>query len=279
MKYHALIYYFLLCVVYNIYPNESWQLIKIDSEWGDYYYKNPSDNQCGAAITVNIERYDNIYQALECMKAGHKHIYLGDLLSLTPDLELQIKAMELKQIILADSDFILYTKGNERNALLLQKQQLEFRNAIKNNFDPMHIINNNYLLGKLLNYDEDDIKYFYKRMAVLEPLMAKMGDRAMLPYAQWTLPEQEQFDALVSENREWLLRYETNKQHAQEWLASNEPYTLEQLKSQNAALAAALEESSPEHQIKKNISEPVPGNQKKESWWRLLFNKIYQFFS
>lgn len=192
------------------------------------YYKNPLPEQCGAAINESTYRIDSIYQALEGMRVGYKHIYLGFSRSLTPDIEPHIEALGAKYLILErPSDgfgLILYTSDGERNALLLQKYQLQKKVAFERN---------DYLVGKLLNYEEEDIKYFYKRAHVLQDLMLEMGDRIHLPYMHWSATEQERFDSLVSANERWAFAYENNKKCAVSWLAAHEDYTIAQLEHFN----------------------------------------------
>lgn len=123
------------------------------------WYKNnysfiPSVKTCGAAINrdeVKIE--DSFERGIQCMLAGHKDVYYGNVAGIIYDrIPEQYAKREIQLITLPDGNFVLYTKKGERNAHLFAKQDQDELSR-----------KNHYLTGHLLGYSEEDIKYFYER--------------------------------------------------------------------------------------------------------------------
>lgn len=119
----------------------------------------PSAQTCGAAVKREGTTPASFEQAIQCMLAGYKDVYLGNVAGFIferiPD---EYTKQEIQLITLPNGNFLLYTQKGERNARLLEKAiKEEARNS--DSFDER----NHYQFGHLLGYREDDIQYFYEK--------------------------------------------------------------------------------------------------------------------
>ena len=111
----------------------------------------PTAKTCGAAISRQQLIVDTFDRGIQCLLAGYKNIYLGNLAGILYEyMPKQIDAQEIHVLVLDDGEFILYNAKAEENARLLAQQTKE-----------KYI--NPYLDGKLLEYTPEDIKFFYER--------------------------------------------------------------------------------------------------------------------
>ncbi|CAN5184595.1 hypothetical protein BH09DEP1_BH09DEP1_3910 [soil metagenome] len=128
-----------------------------------WYIKNysfiPSAKTCGAAVNPNAQLEDTFERAIECMLAGHKDVYWGNINGILQErAPQQFADREIQAIYLPFGSFILYTKKGDQTAHLLEQLiQEEDKHGFA--FEQK----NHYLFGRLLGYSEEDIKYFYER--------------------------------------------------------------------------------------------------------------------
>ncbi len=110
-----------------------------------------SAENCGASISARGIQVDTFLRGLACLKAGYKDVYVGNIIGVLFEYISEEYAKKEIQIILEpDGKFILYTQKGARSAQFLVKAREEN-------------INNDYLIGHLLGYKEEDIKFFYDR--------------------------------------------------------------------------------------------------------------------
>ena len=94
---------------------------------------------------------DTFQRGIACLGSGYKHIYLDTIQSVVYEqLPDKYESGEIQVIPLPDGHFIIYTPKSARNAHLLEQQIKE------SNINP-------YLMGTLLEYNPEDIKFFYNR--------------------------------------------------------------------------------------------------------------------
>lgn len=111
----------------------------------------PSAKNCGPAINLQGQGADTFERGIQCMLSGYKNVYLGDISSIIYErIPEHYASREIQLITLSNGGFILYTQKGKNNAHLLEL-------ALKGDFK------NDYLMGYLLDYPEEDIRYYYDR--------------------------------------------------------------------------------------------------------------------
>lgn len=154
----------------------------------------PTQQNCGAAITRNQPlMIDTVERAIACIQAGYKHIYWGDQEEIDQKFP-HLSNKDIKFLNVPNKQRIIYTQKGCLSAHLLadylteyfktiqrlkkfkdptlaQKQQLEHLDSFNGR--------NHYLIGQLLQYNEDDIKYFYERNKI------KTFDKDKKTACQW----------------------------------------------------------------------------------------------
>lgn len=150
------------------------QSFNISNNW----YKDfiPSKECCGAARNAKndyIDYFDEINEIncrIKCMVAGYKKVYWGIERELSyiaeeflPLENLGIRIIRVENGInfnnnLEEKSIILYMPAGKEEALMLEEYEHVF--AKKYSHNPKKELNH-YLIGKLLNYNYEDIEYFY----------------------------------------------------------------------------------------------------------------------
>lgn len=251
------------------------QVLPINSQEATQYIPDPSQDDCGAAISKNKLRNDNINQALACMQKGYTNVYWGiinDLPIINPNLKSYFDSLHTLEFHLypfKDKQIIVYTYSGERKALLLKKYLCEhslltYLLAIEATLQPkiidpesekiktvlIHLSkkasnHNPYIMGILLNYSEKDIKFFYQYNAYREYYI-KSNDLdvwkkiAEIPLVQWPDDKKNEFDSFISKNKEWEKLFKIDKLEYLNWLQLNKEYTNDYLINYGKAFETPL---------------------------------------
>ncbi len=209
---------------------------------------------------------------LLCLKKGLKNIFWGYDLSFDQSLEGHINEKEWNNSTFSTLKYntfgfynevaeshlrgaIIYRKTHERNALLLEKYFLE--NDISLYIEYIHIMtsikspekrveeiqklntkNNAYIIGTLLEYDEEKTEYYYQYHAFIAANPADDTE------TQNDLEVQEEAKkvriwALANQSK-WKTSFDTDKNAYKEWMALNKGIPNATLRKQNEALSKAI---------------------------------------
>ena len=196
-------------------------------------------NECRAAVNLDIEIKDTIEHAIACMIAGYKEVYWGTQKELAqPAIQEKInqsKEVTINTMIYSDvprigePDYhhcILYTVKGERNAFLLAKYLLEreltryvsWLNSYTLAFNSRELAflpENACIMGKLLTYSDQDIKFYYQKM---------------------------------TKNTPWEGRYTKDTEGMNNWMGLNESYMTDVLKTQVNSLNQAVQSFYPQRE-------------------------------
>lgn len=134
----------------------------------------PSKETCGATISLREGAKMNDFQrGLQCMISGYKNVYFGP--TEDPGKTARLPNGIKKILVLDGESLILYTPQGEKNAKLLEhylnykyKKLNHFMKIFKDYEKPQKkyekiYSKNDYLIGHLLGYSENDIEFFYTR--------------------------------------------------------------------------------------------------------------------
>ena len=185
-----------------------------------------NEESCGAAITRKIffnRLKSKIAPAASpilehlCLCQGYKAIRLTDpqdliltSFGLKKDMQEFLKRKYNIQEINTNQDKILYVnQKNYRNALLLALTQRDFA------------IDNDYLTGLLLNYNDDDIRFYLMRKKFTKDHDEIFSKNPDLYYSSWPQDLQQKF-ALYEQDPSNQSIYLTAKEKAFAWLAQYE---------------------------------------------------------
>lgn len=197
---------------------------------------------------------------LACIFVGYKNVHFDDLIENSPTVPnnfkqifkvKNIKFMRLvfpkppsKYYIKKPGEMvhirIVYSPKGEQYGLLLAKLFLE--NALAKHQKTSHQYDSAYLLGKLLEYPEKDLKYYY----VIKEFRGHYFDRHKTVFPERTgsfprWPQEIKDEYIHFEKNIWKSDdFEDDKEKATQWLNMNKKFTNQQLKEQIAKLSAKL---------------------------------------
>lgn len=235
------------------------------------YTPSPSQNNCGAAISKEYLREDNINQALACMEAGFREVYYGSteqISDIAPELKQFYEKSVNKLEFYADipqnnlKSLIIYTKRGEKNALMLQKYYLEgsltsYCANVRAKIDPASIPflrevlalgGNSHIMGTLLGYAPNDIIFYYQLEAYKrivsqqfaptpEERVYKLRDLTDVLFDKWSEADKGAFNRFIKNDQEWQKAYDKDKKIADLWLEENNKLSIEYLTNYGKAFS------------------------------------------
>lgn len=203
----------------------------------------PSPETCGAAITRSGRGIGKtLAEELACMNNGLKHVIftlLPELLDIDSGIE-WLKRKDIGYIIWQtpekELDRLIHRVYDQYATLLLGKAVLYTKSPdylcnawllFMQDFEPWEQVNH-YLIGTLLEYAPDDIKYFYEHTfdmprasfeldGASSSTIAKRITELLDPYA-WARGESAEVKQSAADSV-----YENDKANAEKWLARMRP--------------------------------------------------------
>lgn len=240
------------------------------------YWINPEKTHCGAAISENITRHDNINQGIECIKKGHRSVYLtsnDEAKKIDPALltYVQINIKAIPAPLSQNKWGLIYYANNpkaKKDALLLKKYLLE-RNLTEKlvatgAYTPDLFLevrgDLSYLLAILLGYEQEDIIFHYKlhHSDFFSEKRELLKNIDKTDFANYSENLKKTFYEFILQNKKWENIYNKQKRISDEWLDQSQELSINDLEDYCDAFSMPLKYLQDPKHWKQNIHQQTP---------------------
>lgn len=254
---------------------------------------NPTADSCRPFVNSKAiqKQTMSFEEEIDCMKAGHKKTLLYEE---KDDLDNNRKTLvttdgllllTVPRFDLNDDPFryIIYTKEKFKEALLLKKYFLEdslnkyLENTLSYKMPPKYV-HTAYSRGKLLEYDEEDIKLLYQRRALNDIVNNKK--QAYVSEDEKNRIKKSLFDPpaiqrIATEDKHkilWENRLKKDKAVFEAWYKKNNQLSIDQLNDINRQIESIINQLANKSKVKATSKNNpfITTKEKPKDWLSLL---------